>query len=137
MYADKNVLKKIHNCLKKKDIDILYGNLIYVSPSPKCKVVRHWKSRKFNINNLKYGWMPAHPTFFLKKHLYKKFGGFDESYSISSDYDSMLRFLKTKHLNIYYLDELLVKMTIGGNSNKITNILPKMKEDYKILKTWI
>ena len=134
VYANANVLQDVHEQLIMHDADILYGDLEYVKLGDEPKVVRYWKSCDFDIRKLKYGWMPAHPTFFMKSELYRNLGGFDESYRIASDYDAMLRYLKTDTLRTHYFPKTLVKMAVGGNSNQFSNILPKMKEDFNILK---
>jgi len=79
--------------------------------------------------------MPPHPTFFVKKSIYDNFGNFDISFRIAADYDSILRFLGTNKISVVYLPEVLIKMRIGGESNKsIKNIIRKMKEDIRALK---
>jgi len=82
---------------------------------------------------LRWGWMPAHPTLFLKKEVYNRFGEFDLDFNISGDYDFMLRILKNG-IKVKYLPEVLYKMRVGGESNKsIKNIILKSKEDLKAL----
>ena len=79
--------------------------------------------------------MPAHPTFFLKKGVYKNHGLFDLSYKISADYDFMLRVLKDKTLKFSYLPRVITNMRIGGASNKnLKNIAIKMIEDYRAIR---
>ena len=79
--------------------------------------------------------MPAHPTLYLKKDIYERFGGFNTQYKIAADYDFILRVFKNKQLKFIYLPHVIVKMRIGGASNKsINNIVLKMREDYRALK---
>ncbi|RLD77052.1 MAG: glycosyltransferase, partial [Bacteroidetes bacterium] len=83
----------------------------------------------------KKGWMPPHPTFYVKKEIYDKLGGFNLSYKIAADYDLLLRFLGKHKIRTTYLPEVLVKMRWGGTSNSsLTNIIQKSKEDYIALK---
>jgi glycosyltransferase len=80
------------------------------------------------------GWMPAHPTLFLKREVYEKYGEFDLSFKIAADYDFMLRVLKSG-IKVKYLPKVLYKMRVGGESNKsIKNIVRKSREDLKALK---
>jgi glycosyltransferase len=79
--------------------------------------------------------MPAHPTFFLKKSVYEKHGGFDLSFRIAADYDFMLRVLGDESLSFSYLPEVITKMRVGGMSNRsLKNILQKSREDYRAIK---
>ena len=79
--------------------------------------------------------MPAHPTFFLKKSVYEKHGLFNLNYSISADYDFMMRVLSDKSLKFGYLPKVITKMRVGGESNRsLKNIILKIKEDYMIIK---
>jgi glycosyltransferase len=111
----------------------VYGNLQYVSKENTNKVIRNWVSSEFTQSKLKSGWMPAHPTLYLKKQVYANYGLFDLNYHIAADYDFMLRILsagiKTKYLPLYF-----VKMRVGGKSNTLINLTNKMKEDLKALR---
>ena len=99
------------------------------------KVVRHWKSHAFSQKKLRQGWMPPHPTFYVKREIYQKYGGFETSFKIAADYDSILRFLGLHHITTTYVPEVLVQMRLGGVSNRdLKSILKKSGEDYKALK---
>lgn len=115
--------------------DGVFGDLQYVSKDNTNKVIRHWKSCEFQPELLRWGWMPAHPTLFLKKHIYDKHGDFNLSFKISADYDFMLRILKDKTLEFGYLPRVITKMRVGGTSNRsIKNIIQKTKEDLRALR---
>ncbi len=114
--------------------DALYGDLDYISFEDVNKIVRHWKSGNFSASSLKRGWMPSHPTFYVKAKVFAKYGFFDTNFKISADYDFMLRCL-SDDLKIEYLPKVLVKMRVGGKSNKnIGSILKKTREDYRAIK---
>jgi len=99
------------------------------------KVVRYWKSGEFSEKKLKNGWMPPHPTFYVKRDIYEKYGTFDTSFKIAADYDSILRFLGKEEISTHYISEVLVKMRVGGASNKsIKNLMQKSREDLKAMK---
>ncbi len=135
IFASNTIIEKAINLFKEKQTDGIYGDLQYVSKENTDKVIRYWKSGEFEISKLKKGWMPPHPTFFVKKGIYEKFGTFDTGFKIAADYDIILRFLGKHKISIAYLPEVMIKMRIGGESNKsIKNIIQKMKEDVKTLK---
>lgn len=136
LLASKTVISEIVAILKNKALDGVYGDLEYVRKEDITKVVRFWKSRSFNSKLLSKGWMPAHPTLFLKKEVYEKHGFFNLTYQISADYDFMLRILKDDSLKFGYLPKVITKMRIGGASNgSINNIIKKTKEDYRAIRS--
>ena len=129
IYYNNKVIEKVVKAFKK-DIDGVYGDLVYIKDN---KVIRYWKSGEFSIEKLKKGWMPPHPTLFLKKSIYEKYGLFDLNFKIAGDYDFILRILKN-NINLKYIPEILYKMRVGGASNKsLKNILQKSNEDLKAL----
>lgn len=134
-YATNDILSKISQCFEKHECDILYGNLEYIDQSPQQKTIRYWKAGIFTAQKLKNGWMPPHPTLFVKKEVYQQIGLFNITYKIAADYDFMIRCLKNPEFKIHYLPQTIVKMRIGGKSNKsVSNIIQKSKEDYQIIK---
>ena len=136
LLASESIVSKIETEFKNKNIDGIYGDLEYVNKKNTNNIIRHWKSEKFHPKLLKQGWMPAHPTLFLKREVYKKHGGFDLSYKIAADYDFMLRVLKDKSLKFSYVPEVITKMRVGGASNRsLKNMIQKTKEDYRAATT--
>jgi glycosyltransferase involved in cell wall biosynthesis len=134
--ASKDTLKNIAKAFYENDVYGVYGDLHYVAADNPNKILRNWVSQPFSAKLLKKGWMPAHPTLFLRKEIYEQFGGFDLSYKIAADYEFILRVFKHKQLSFYYLPEVITKMRWGGASNKsLKNILQKSAEDYRALKT--
>ncbi|WP_299099049.1 glycosyltransferase family 2 protein [uncultured Winogradskyella sp.] len=134
--AENTILEKIVNVFKIKNVDGVYGNLHYVAIENTDKIIRNWVSENFEPKLLNKGWMPAHPTLFLKRKLYSDNGGFDLSYKIAADYDFILRIFKQPQLRFSYLPETIVKMRVGGASNRsLKNIIQKTKEDYRAVKT--
>ena len=133
--ADSNIIEKIVEVFKLQKVDGVYGDLHYVAFNDTDKVIRNWVSKTFKTKLLKQGWMPAHPTLYLKKELYNLNGGFDLSYKIAADYDFILRIFKQNELKFFYLPTVIVKMRVGGASNRsIKNIIQKTKEDYRAIK---
>lgn len=121
----------IASAFEQSDIDLVYGDLQYCRGS---KVIRRWKSNAFNPRALKYGWMPPHPTVYVRRKVYQEVGEYDEWFRISADYDMILRIFTAGYKSCY-LPEVLVSMEVGGASNKNTKArLSKTQEDYFVLK---
>lgn len=133
--ASSSVIKTIQDTFEKTNADIVYGDLVYLDNKKQKKVLRYWRSQPFSPSLLLRGWMPPHPTVFMKKEIYEKKGGYDASFSISADYDFMLRVFNDISLHCVYLPQIITKMRMGGTSNRnIKNILIKSKEDYRALQ---
>jgi len=120
---------------EEKNVGSVYGDLVYVDKKDTTKVFRYWKAGEFNENKLRKGWMPPHPSFFIRKEIYDRYGLYDTDFKIAADYDLILRFLGKHKISTLYLPEVLVKMRWGGKSNKsLSNIIQKSYEDYRALK---
>lgn len=136
MLANNHIISDLVNQLQKAQLDGIYGDLQYVDKINIHKVIRLWKSCEFMPGLLEKGWMPPHPTLFLKKEIYEKFGVFDLKYKIAADYDFMLRVLKDNSLKFGYLPKVITNMRTGGASNRnFKNIIQKTKEDYKAIRS--
>lgn len=135
-YYDCYSVSDVVTYFRNNNFDGVFGDLQYVDKVNTNKVFRLWKSCEFRPELLKKGWMPAHPTLFLKKHVYVKHGEFNTSFKISADYDFMLRILKDKTLEFGYLPRVITKMRVGGASNRsLKNIIKKTIEDYNAIRT--
>ncbi|CQQ21068.1 glycosyltransferase [Yersinia mollaretii] len=135
LFAYPDVLTDIVAIFEKKQCDAVYGDLQYVAKNDLTKVIRCWESGFFNHTKMKYGWMPPHPTFYMKRELYVSLGGFDLNYKISADYDSLTRYIMNHQIKISYLPKVLIKMRVGGISNRsFRSMLLKSKEDIKIMR---
>ena len=135
LFMNNITLKKILKVFNTQDVDAVYGDLVYVDRFNPKKILRYWKSGEFKFKKLKYGWMPPHPTLFIRSDTFKKIGLFNTKYKISADYDFMLRLLTQKNIKVAYIPEVLVKMRVGGVSNRsLKNIIQKSREDYQIIK---
>lgn len=135
LYDNNLIIEKIANTFKRGDYDAVYGDLEYVQHQNPNKVIRYWKSEPFKPSLLKKGWMPAHPTLFVRRNIYQTIGNFNLNYKISADYDFILRFFSKPNYSFCYLPGVIVKMRVGGASNKsLKNIILKSKEDISALK---
>ena len=133
LFYSKKTISNIIKILKKNKPDVLFGNILYVSRNNPSKIIRKWISSDYKKDKILSGWMPAHPTLFIKREILLK-NLYSEKFPISGDYDFMIRLFK-KNLITYFHNFYITKMRYGGDSNKsLTNILKKMMEDYIILK---
>ncbi len=136
IFFSADTLKRIMSALKVQTPDALYGDLEYVNSTDTDKVIRRWKSCKFHLNLLKNGWMPPHPTLYIRRNVIQKIGFFDTTYRIAADYDYILRLFTQEDIKLLYLPIVIVKMRMGGASNKsLSNIVLKSKEDIRALRS--
>jgi glycosyltransferase involved in cell wall biosynthesis len=136
LFADEHVLAKVAGAMSDLGVGAVYGDLVYVSKADPDRVVRYWKTGAVTQTKLRRGWMPPHPTFYAKRSVYEQFGLFDTNYRIAADYDCMLRFLGRGGVHAVYIPDVLVRMRVGGASNRsLRNLLRKSREDYRALRT--
>lgn len=129
-YSNNKVISKVVKEFEKDSfLDACYSDLIYVDQFNTSKTIRYVKSSKFKEGLFSKGWCPPHPTFFVRRSVYKKFGNFDLNYRIASDVDLMIRFLEKHKIKSKYIPEVWVKMRMGGVTNKnLKNIWLQNKE---------
>ena len=129
-YLNNKVISKVVKEFEKDSfLEACYSDLIYVDQFNISKSIRYVKSSKFQEGLFSKGWCPPHPTFFVRRSVYKKFGNFDLSYRFASDVDLMMRFLEKYKIKSKYIPEVWVKMRMGGVSNKnLKNIWLQNKE---------
>lgn len=133
--AHPQVLTRVARRFAETGADAVYGDLDYVSASDPTRVIRHWKSGDYHPTRLRRGWMPPHPTLFLRRELIETWGGYDTKYRIAADYDFILRYFGRRQISAVWLPEVLVKMRVGGESNRsCAHILRKSCEDYRALR---
>lgn len=137
IYMDNNVLQEVIHTFSDNAIDACYGDLVYVDKTNTNQVVRYWKSAQFIEGMFKSGWAPAHPTFFVRNDIYKKFSGFNLKYQLAADFEILFRFLEQHKINSKYLPKVFVKMRLGGATNKsLTNVYRQNKEIVEILRSY-
>lgn len=129
------ILKEVSNTfINERDLDGLYGDLNYVHPLSN-KIIRKWKSRNTDIDDIQKGWMPAHPTLYLKKDVFERYGNYRQDLGTAADYDFILRLFYRYEIKTTYMPVLMVNMKTGGVSNKsLLSRLSALKNDYKALK---
>jgi glycosyltransferase involved in cell wall biosynthesis len=135
LYQDSDVIADVmKQFLADSDLDILYGNLVYVKSEDTNVVVRNWKSKQYYDKFFENGNVPPHPSLFVKRSVYDKVGVFNLDYKLAADYELMFRMLKKHTFKIRYIDRLIVKMRLGGATNQsFTNIFNQNKE---IVRAW-
>lgn len=132
-FAADDILDQIANAFEQTNTDIVYGDLDYIDS--KEKIIRKWKSGKYKKGLFNWGWMPPHPTFYCKRLLFKKFGAYNLQYGTAADYELMSRFIHLNNLSTYYLNTTIIKMGLGGASNKtILNRYKAWVFDYKAMR---
>ena len=135
MFASADVISKIVKCFKETGTDSVYGDLVYVHPVNTNKVCRYWKGLPYNRGRFKIGWMPAHPTFYIKRSLIEEHGPYENHYHTAADYEFMARYLYLLKISSFYLPKMIVKMRNGGISNgNIYRRLRANRRDYLAMK---
>ena len=131
IYYDNKTLSKVVETFDKKNIDIVYGDLLYASKYDLNNVIRYWKSGKFSQGLFMLGWSPPHPSFFVKKKIHNKFGYYNIKIGNPADIELMYRFLELKKVNSKYINKVLIKMRYGGKSNN--SIIEIFRQNVRIL----
>lgn len=128
--AHDGVLTRIASAFENTAVEAVFSDLVYVSQADTSRVIRHWSTGAFHPRRLKYGWMPAHPTLYLRREVYERFGAYDKNMRIAADYDFILRYFSQATGDSVYIPEVLYKMRVGGVSNRnLSKVHQKMKED--------
>ena len=135
LYASQDVLSHVAAAFSDPLVCAVYGDLQYVRKQDTSQVVRHWKSCSFSPVRLAWGWMPPHPTLYVRREWYQHIGGFDTRYRIAADYHSILKLFSQPGFKAAYLPEVLVRMRLGGASNRsLKAMLRKTSEDWDALR---
>jgi glycosyltransferase len=134
-YIDHLVIEDVVNTFKNKPCDAVYADLLYVNRNNTNKIIRKWKSGVYRNGHFLSGWMPPHPTFFVKRNCYETLGGFNLKLKSAADYELMLRFVHKHKIKLAYLRRYIIKMRVGGKSNaSIKNRIKANQEDKKAWK---
>ena len=116
-YANDQVISNIVQEFKKNNSEGVYADLVYVDREESDKIIRYWKAGEYKKGLFEKGWMPPHPTFFVQKACYNKFGLYSLKLKSAADYELMLRFIRKEEITISYFPEVITKMRVGGQSN--------------------
>lgn len=130
-YASPDVLARVAAAFDDPDVVAVYGDLVYVHRDAPDRVLRFWRAGPYSTSRLRWGWMPPHPTLYLRRSAYEQWGTFDVGLDIAADYDFMLRVLPGLVGRVVYLPHILVRMRAGGVSNRsLSHVLRKSRQDY-------
>lgn len=133
VFASVDVLNKIANAFTTWGTDIVYGDIDYVNRQD--KIIRKWRSGAYKAGGFNWGWMPPHPSFYVKRNLFGKFGAYRPQYGSATDYELMLRYIHVHKCSVYYINIVMVKMLVGGVSNKsISNRFKAWRNDIKAMR---
>jgi glycosyltransferase involved in cell wall biosynthesis len=118
VYSDEKIIEKIAGTFIKNDIEALIGDVQFIDPENDSKIIRYYSSAKCTPSKFRFGFMPAHPAFYVKRDLFEKYGNYKTDYKIAADYELEMRFLLTYKIKYMYLKMPFVSMRTGGISNK-------------------
>jgi len=123
-YADSGVLERVVETMSRLGLDVIYGDVAFFRKKNPQIIVRRYRSDRFSPRRLAWGWMPAHPAFFMKREMYQRIGFFNTNYRIAGDFEMMTRIFQQPQLRFEHLPEILVMMGAGGVSNSgLTNTI--------------
>lgn len=134
--ADENVLAAVARAfVDNPGVDACYGDLCYVKSDDLTQTVRYWRSNPYRRGLIKKGWVPPHPTLYVRREVYERCGGFDLTYRIAADFELMMRFFEVHDIRSVYIPKVMVKMRLGGTTNRsLRNIFLQNMEIRRALK---
>lgn len=136
LFASDDVLSWVAEAMQDPSVDGVYGDLDYVAADDISHIIRKWRSGSYDPVKLRRGWMPPHPTLYLRREVFERWGQYDTSFRIAADYDAMLRYLVKGGIQLAYVPKVFVKMRVGGESNRsLSKVLEKSREDYRAIRT--
>jgi glycosyltransferase involved in cell wall biosynthesis len=135
VFTNDEILGKVCKAFEDPDVDAIYGDLEYVDRIDLSKVKRKWISGKYKEGAFLKGWMPPHPTFYVRKKIYDEFSSFNLDFNSAADYEIMLRFIHKHKIRLNYLPEIMIKMRQGGQSN--ASLINRLKANREDKKAWM
>lgn len=133
-FISPNIISEIVETFIRTDADIVYGNGLYVDSTRTNKVVRNWVSGNYKRWKVRFGWLPLHPTVYIKRKVIDQYGLYDESYKIAADSDFLVRYLWNAKLHVAYLNQYVLKMRMGGLSTNSLRRKQMWREDVRMYK---
>lgn len=134
LFHNKHVAEQVMQEFQDPSVNLVYGDLVFIDRESGRKIKRYWRSGEFRKWKLKFGWMPPHPTVFVRKDFALEAGLYNPMYRISGDYDALLRWANHPKFSPRYIPIVITKMRLGGISTKIATQLLKIREDARALK---
>jgi glycosyltransferase involved in cell wall biosynthesis len=135
VYVDNTILDQVAKVFEDESIDACFADLVYVKQFDSSKIIRYWKSCKYKPGLFEKGWMPAHPTFFVRRKIYEKFGLFDLTFKYQADFELTMRYLAIHQIHTCYIPKIWVKMRLGGiSNNNLLGVIKANLEAYRACK---
>lgn len=131
-FYDNGVVSRIVERLEATKADLLYGDGLFVNPNNTSKVVRNWIGGNYRLWKVRHGWLPLHPTCYIRREVMLRLGLYNESYKIAADSDLLVRYLITGNLSVTYLKEYIVRMRMGGLSTDSAKRKKMWDEDIRV-----
>ena len=131
-FYDNWVVGRIVERMKRTHADFLYGDGLFVNPDDTNKVVRNWIGGGYRLWKVRHGWLPLHPTCYIRRDVMMRQGLYNESYKIAADSDLLVRYLLTGGLAVTYLNEYVVRMRMGGLSTDSAKRKKMWEEDIRV-----
>jgi glycosyltransferase involved in cell wall biosynthesis len=117
-FPSRHVVSRVVEALSHQQVDAVIGDVAFVRPGNLDRIVRMYSSCKFHPRQFAGGYMPAHPTFYVRRRCYEQFGVYQTDYRIAADYELLVRFLHRHRVTYAYLPMTMVHMRTGGVSNR-------------------
>lgn len=136
LYYNENIIKEVVETFQRTNADLVYANGQYVNKENINQVKRIYRAKPYKKRFLTFGWIPLHTTIYVKKEVFEKYGLYDESYSIASDYEISLRWFKNDSITKVFLKQWVVKMRLGGKSTSAHLQKKKSSEDFAIIRKY-
>lgn len=115
-FHDHDALTSIASALASADA--VYGDIVFVTDHDSKKAVRTWNAGAYHRGGFRSGWLPPHPSFYIRRHLADRTGRFDLQYGSAADYDFMLRAMELHASKVQYIPRILVDFQNGGHSTR-------------------
>ncbi|NJR15031.1 MAG: glycosyltransferase [Calothrix sp. CSU_2_0] len=117
-YEGQSVISQVVEQFQYQQVNLVFGDIVFVHPKNTQKILRYYSSANFHPELFSWGWMPAHPSCFLKRQVYQEYGNFRTDYQLAADYELLLRLMQIHRISYSYIPRVLVKMRPGGASNR-------------------
>lgn len=134
-FYDNHVVSRIVEKMKETGADFLYGNGLFVNPENTEKVIRNWVGGSYRTWKVRHGWLPLHPTCYIRREVMNKRGLYNETYKIAADSDLLFRYLLGGDITVVYLDEYIVRMRMGGMSTDSARRKHMWHEDVRMYQS--
>lgn len=134
LYAT-NTISQVVSRIKQTGADFLYGNGLFVNAEDTNKVIRNWRGGSYRLWKVRHGWLPLHPTCYIRRDVILRYGLYNETYKIAADSDFLFRYLLTGELSVEYIDEYIVRMRMGGMSTDRRKRKQMWCEDVRLFRS--